>query len=49
MMSQTAPNFPSACYIFGMPFNRMPVLTLWIALAVSIGTSTADSANAIGQ
>ena len=49
MMTRTAPNFPSACYRFGMRFNPMPVLTLWIALAVSIGTNATDSASATGQ
>ena len=43
-MSRNEPNFPSTCYIYRMHFNRMSVLTLWIALAVSIGTSAADSA-----
>ncbi len=32
-----------------MRFNRMSVLTLWIALAVSIGANVSDSANATGQ
>ena len=32
MMSRTAPYFPSACYRFGMRFNRMSVLTLWAAM-----------------
>jgi len=49
MMSRTVPNFPSARYRFGMRFNRMSVLTLWIALAVSIGTNARDSTNATGQ
>jgi hypothetical protein len=49
MMSRTAPYFPSACSRFGMRFNRMSVLTLWIALAVSIGANVSDSANATGQ
>ena len=47
LMSRTEPNFPSACYGFGVPFNRMSVLTLWIALAASIGAKEADSASAI--
>ena len=49
MMSRTAPYFPSACSRFGMRFDRMSVLTLWIALAVSIGTSATDFASATGQ